>query len=92
VQGWLSLDPTNRVPAGDSHVTLGWGRDYADVAPLRGVIRGGGRAQPHVAVTVVPPEEADLLEVQPVEKASAEAVGAEVPAADVLPVEGPAED
>lgn len=92
VQGWLSLDPTNRVPAGDSHVTLGWGRDYADVAPLRGVIRGGGRAQPHVAVTVVPLEEADLLVAQPVENASVEAVGAEAPPADALPVEGPAED
>lgn len=53
-QGWLALDPTNRVPAGTDHVTLAWGRDYADVAPLRGVIRGGGRAQPSVAVTVEP--------------------------------------
>jgi transglutaminase-like putative cysteine protease len=53
-QGWLALDPTNNVPAGTDHVTLAWGRDYADVAPLRGVIRGGGRAQPQVAVTVEP--------------------------------------
>jgi len=34
-QGWLALDPTNAVPAGTDHVTLAWGRDYADVAPLR---------------------------------------------------------
>lgn len=54
VQGWLALDPTNDVPAGIDHVTLAWGRDYADVAPLRGVIRGGGRALPRVAVTVEP--------------------------------------
>ena len=53
-QGWLALDPTNAVAAGTDHVTLAWGRDYADVAPLRGVIRGGGRAQPRVAVTVEP--------------------------------------
>jgi transglutaminase-like putative cysteine protease len=53
-QGWLALDPTNAVPAGTGHVTLAWGRDYADVAPLRGVIRGGGRAEPRVAVTVAP--------------------------------------
>jgi transglutaminase-like putative cysteine protease len=40
--GWLDLDPTNDlVPAAD-HVRLAVGRDYADVAPLRGVIRGGG--------------------------------------------------
>ncbi len=53
-RGWLALDPTNDVPAGVDHVTLAWGRDYADVAPLRGVIRGVGGAQPRVAVTVVP--------------------------------------
>lgn len=56
VQGWVALDPTNAVPAGSDHVTLAWGRDYADVAPLRGVIRGGGRAEPRVAVTVEPLE------------------------------------
>lgn len=54
VHGWVALDPTNDVPAGLDHVTLAWGRDYADVAPLRGVIRGGGRAKPRVAVTVEP--------------------------------------
>lgn len=51
--GWLALDPTNNVAAGLNHVTLAWGRDYADVAPLRGVIRGG-QAHPQVAVTVEP--------------------------------------
>jgi transglutaminase-like putative cysteine protease len=55
-QGWLALDPTNNVGVGLDHVTLAWGRDYADVAPLRGVIRGGGQAQPQVAVTVEPIE------------------------------------
>lgn len=54
LHGWVALDPTNDVPAGLDHVTLAWGRDYADVAPLRGVIRGGGRAQPRVGVTVEP--------------------------------------
>lgn len=56
LHGWVALDPTNAVPAGQDHVTLAWGRDYADVAPLRGVIRGGGRAEPRVAVTVEPLE------------------------------------
>jgi transglutaminase-like putative cysteine protease len=60
VQGWLALDPTNNVVAGMDHVTLGWGRDYADVAPLRGVIRGGA-AEPHVEVTVAPLDEAESL-------------------------------
>jgi transglutaminase-like putative cysteine protease len=50
--GWVALDPTNDVLVGVDHVTLAWGRDYGDVAPLRGVIRGGARAVPEVAVTV----------------------------------------
>jgi transglutaminase-like putative cysteine protease len=56
LHGWVALDPTNAVRAGLDHVTLAWGRDYADVAPLRGVIRGSGRAVPEVAVTVEPEE------------------------------------
>lgn len=54
VHGWVALDPTNDVVVGQGHVTLAWGRDYGDVAPLRGVIRGGGQAPPRVAVTVRP--------------------------------------
>ena len=56
-RGWLAFDPTNDVPAGLDHVTLAWGRDYEDVAPLRGVIRGGGGTVPRVAVTVEPAPE-----------------------------------
>ena len=40
--GWLDLDPTNDLIPGSGHVRLAIGRDYADVTPLRGVIRGGG--------------------------------------------------
>ena len=36
--GWVDLDPTNNVFVGDRHVCTAWGRDYADVSPLRGVI------------------------------------------------------
>jgi transglutaminase-like putative cysteine protease len=53
-QGWLGLDPTNAIAVGLDHVTLAFGRDYADVAPLRGVLRGGGTAALQVAVTVAP--------------------------------------
>lgn len=38
---WLELDPTNDCLAGPSYVRLAVGRDYGDVTPLRGVIRGG---------------------------------------------------
>lgn len=50
--GWIDLDPTNAVTIGNDHVTLGWGRDYDDVSPLRGVILGGGRHRLHVGVRV----------------------------------------
>ena len=49
---WLELDPTNNVLAGPSHVRLAVGRDFGDVSPLRGVIRGGGDHQLSVGVTV----------------------------------------
>jgi transglutaminase-like putative cysteine protease len=52
--GWVDLDPTNNIAAGERHVTLGWGRDYNDVCPVRGVIVGGGRHQLRVAVDVKP--------------------------------------
>jgi transglutaminase-like putative cysteine protease len=43
--GWLDFDPTNGVLAPDRHVTIGWGRDYADVAPVRGVVVGPSSPQ-----------------------------------------------
>ncbi|GAA4322729.1 transglutaminase family protein [Pigmentiphaga soli] len=52
--GWLDLDPTNDLIPGAAHVTLAHGRDYGDVTPLRGVIRGGGGHELQVAVTVEP--------------------------------------
>jgi transglutaminase-like putative cysteine protease len=49
---WLDLDPTNRLVA-PVHVTLAWGRDYSDVAPLKGVVftEGGHRLSVTVTVT-----------------------------------------
>jgi transglutaminase-like putative cysteine protease len=49
--GWLDLDPTNAMIPGETHVRLAIGRDYGDVAPLRGVILGGGRHALSVAVS-----------------------------------------
>jgi transglutaminase-like putative cysteine protease len=37
-EGWLHLDPTNNRLCDESHATVAWGRDYGDVAPVRGVI------------------------------------------------------
>lgn len=41
---WLDLDPTNNLIPALGHVRLALGRDFGDVTPLRGVIRGGGDA------------------------------------------------
>lgn len=43
--GWLDLDPTNDQVPPRCHVTVGWGRDYADVAPVRGVVFGSPATQ-----------------------------------------------
>lgn len=50
--GWLDLDPTNNVLPSVEHITLGWGRDFSDVTPLRGIINGGGVQTLDVEVTV----------------------------------------
>ncbi|MEJ2089968.1 MAG: transglutaminase family protein [Gammaproteobacteria bacterium] len=52
--GWVDFDPTNNIQAQTEHITLGWGRDYSDVSPTRGFIRGGGSQTLDVAVDVIP--------------------------------------
>jgi transglutaminase-like putative cysteine protease len=52
--GWIGLDPTNAVLASDGHVTLAFGRDYTDVAPMDGVIFGSGGQHIDVSVSVTP--------------------------------------
>ncbi len=49
---WRGYDPTNDVPIGERHVSVGVGRDYADVPPLRGVIAGGGASDLDVIVEI----------------------------------------
>ena len=54
---WLDLDPTNNVvpgmagTGGSGHVRVAVGRDFGDVTPLHGVIRGGGRHALRVGVS-----------------------------------------
>ena len=52
--GWVDFDPTNDAVVGDSHITIGWGRDYGDVCPIQGVFVGGGQHSMNVGVDVVP--------------------------------------
>lgn len=53
-QGWVDLDPTNQIVVQDGHVVLGWGRDYSDVSPVRGVLLGGGKHTLAVSVDITP--------------------------------------
>jgi len=50
--GWIDFDPTNNQVPGLQHITIGWGRDYADVAPLKGVILSSGAHKLDVTVDV----------------------------------------
>lgn len=51
---WLDLDPTNDCPADSRYVVTAWGRDYRDVAPLKGVIfTDGATSSLDVAVDVI---------------------------------------
>ncbi len=43
--GWLDFDPTNNQMPPQRHITVGWGRDYDDVAPVRGVVIGPASTQ-----------------------------------------------
>jgi transglutaminase-like putative cysteine protease len=48
--GWVGVDPTNNVLAGERHLAVAVGRDYADVPPSRGVFKG--EAESHLSVGV----------------------------------------
>ena len=53
--GWVEVDPTNDAFVDERYVVLGWGRDYSDVPPLRGVIfTEGSGSQLKVSVDMVP--------------------------------------
>lgn len=49
---WHGFDPTNMLDIGDRHVLVGRGRDYQDVAPLRGVYAGPFRSSLFVSVEI----------------------------------------
>ena len=57
--GWIDIDPTNDQLVDDRYITLAWGRDYGDVAPVRGVIFSSAQntsMEVSVDVTRVEPE------------------------------------
>jgi transglutaminase-like putative cysteine protease len=53
-KGWIGLDPTLGNPVGPRHVRVAYGRDYGDVAPVRGVYKGHAGQRLSVDVCVRP--------------------------------------
>ncbi|MET8648862.1 MULTISPECIES: transglutaminase family protein [Nocardia] len=49
---WWGYDPTNNIGINEQHVSVGVGRDYADVTPLKGVFSGGGSTDLEVLVEI----------------------------------------
>lgn len=52
--GWWGLDPTNQQEVGAAHVKIAHGRDYDDVAPLRGIYHGPAAHRLDVSVKIAP--------------------------------------
>ena len=53
-RGWVGFDPTNNLVARNDHVVLAVGRDYSDVAPIKGLILTPGDQSLKVEVDVIP--------------------------------------
>ena len=51
--GWVEFDPTNAMPAGPDHVVIARGRDYFDLAPVKGAMRTSGAQSTTQSVDVV---------------------------------------
>lgn len=52
--GWIGFDPTNDIMAGERHIRVAVGRDYADVPPTRGTYKGGADSELAISVSVQP--------------------------------------
>ncbi len=50
--GWIDFDPTNNQVPDEQHITVGWGRDYFDIIPLKGVIMSSSSHELTVSVDV----------------------------------------
>ncbi|ETD34858.1 transglutaminase family protein [Williamsia sp. D3] len=50
--GWWGYDPTNDLAISEQHVSVGVGRDYSDVPPLKGIYTGAGAKDLEVKVEI----------------------------------------
>lgn len=51
--GWVEFDPTNAMIAGPDHISIGHGRDYADISPIVGVLKTHGSHETTQSVDVI---------------------------------------
>ncbi|HEX4695653.1 transglutaminase family protein [Sphingomonas sp.] len=56
-RGWIGLDPTNGIWMAGDHIVMAIGRDYAEIAPIDGIVLGSGAQKMTVSVDVAPFEE-----------------------------------
>ncbi|MGR6328987.1 transglutaminase family protein [Sphingomonas sp. XXL09] len=52
--GWVGLDPTNGIWMAGDHIVMAVGRDYAEIAPVDGVVLGSQAQNMSVSVDVAP--------------------------------------
>ncbi len=57
--GWMALDPTLGQAVGERHVRIAYGRDYGDVAPVRGLYNGHAGQRLSVDVQLRPDVDVD---------------------------------
>lgn len=50
--GWWNYDPTNDTPINEQYISVGVGRDYSDVSPLKGIYSGEGSTDLDVVVEI----------------------------------------
>jgi transglutaminase-like putative cysteine protease len=50
--GWIDFDPTNNKMPNEEYILLGYGRDYHDITPLKGVVQSSGSSYLSVRVDV----------------------------------------
>lgn len=55
--GWVGVDPTNGIWMAEDHIVVAIGRDYADIAPIDGIVLGSGAQKMDVSVDVEPLED-----------------------------------
>ncbi|QNQ09492.1 transglutaminase family protein [Sphingomonas alpina] len=52
--GWVGVDPTNGIWMAGDHIVMAIGRDYAEIAPIDGIVLGSGAQKMDVSVDVAP--------------------------------------